>query len=372
MDLFQPFREISVDPNGYARRWKAATDGKVVGTLCSYAPEELILAGGALGFRITGGCGGISSADAHLQSYACSLVRGALNGALNGQLDFLDGVIFPHTCDSIQRLSDIWRMNADTGFHLDLVLPVKLNTTSARDYMRAVMRKAKSELETALDREIADRDLDQAIQTCNGIRSAMQKLYTMRQESPELVAGSDMHAIGRAAMVMDRHEFLRALTEVVADLESRPAAGDFAGKRILLSGGVCNLPDVYSLIESSGAAVVADDLCTGSRQFQGLISVGEDRVAAIADRYLARPVCPSKHAGITRRGEDLLRRAGECRCNGVIFVHLKFCDPNAFDYPYLKEMLAEHGVPSLLLELEEQSASDGQLKTRCEAFLEML
>ncbi len=157
MDVMQPFFDISADPKAYARSWKDRTGGNVIGTLCSYAPEELILAAGALGFRIVGGSGAISKADAHLQAYSCSLVRGALEDALSNQLDFLDGTIFPHTCDSIQRLSDIWRMNAKTGFHLDVVLPVKLNTDSAREYMTAVMRKARSELENILGKAIYGR-----------------------------------------------------------------------------------------------------------------------------------------------------------------------------------------------------------------------
>ena len=212
MDAMQPFYDVVADPKVYARSWKDRTGGQVIGTLCSYAPEELILAAGALGFRIVGGSGAISKADAHLQAYSCSLVRGALEGALSHQLDFLDGTIFPHTCDSIQRLSDIWRMNAQTGFHLDVVLPVKLNTESAREYMTAVMRKARTDLENLLGKAITDDDLQRAIATCNHIRAKMKTFYTIRKDRPGAIAGSDLHAITRAAMVMDRNDFLKHLS----------------------------------------------------------------------------------------------------------------------------------------------------------------
>ncbi|MBC2713598.1 MAG: 2-hydroxyacyl-CoA dehydratase [Desulfosarcina sp.] len=372
MQHSKQFQDIFADPKAYARRWKEKTGGKVIGTLCSYAPEELILAGGALGFRIVGGSGSISKADAHLQSYSCSLVRGALEDALNEQLDFLGGAIFPHTCDSIQRLSDIWRMNAETGFHLDVVLPVKLNTQSARNYMAAVMRKARTDLEAVLDKIITDDDLQKAIGTYNGIRSAMKRLYTLRRDRPGTIDGSDVHAIVRASMVMDRNDFLNSLTQVVESLEQQPEPESKTGKRIFFSGGVCNLPDVYSVIESAGGTVVGDDLCTGFRGLTGLIDIGGDPMDAIADRYARRAICPAKHSGITRRGDDLVRLAKETRAQGVIFLFLKFCDPHAFDYPYLKSMLDAEGIPSLLLELEEQIPSEGQFRTRCEAFMEML
>lgn len=372
MKAMQRFRDVSADPETYVRDWKATRGGRVVGTLCSYAPEELILAAGALAFRIVGGSGELSRADAHLQSYSCSLVRGALDDALNERLDFIDGMIFPHTCDSIQRLSDIWRMNARTGFHLDVVMPVKLDTKSARAYMTAVLKKARSELEGLLGQTIADSDLQGAIDVYNRIRSAMQRVYRIRSDYPNAITGGDLHAMVRASMVMDRHDFLDHLTRLMKDLEQIPRAESTAGKRIFLSGGVCNLPDVYGVIEAAGGRVVGDDLCTGSRGLTGLIGSGDDPLQAIADRYARRAVCPAKHMGITRRGDDLVRLVKTSRAHGVIFLFLKFCDPHAFDYPYLKSMLDAEGVPSLLVELEGQTASQGQFGTRCEAFMEML
>ena len=56
----------------------------------------------------------------------------------------------------------------------------------------------------------------------------------------------------------------------------------------------------------------------------------------------------------------------------MIFLFLKFCDPHSFDYPYIKEMLDKEGIPSMLFEIEDQLPSEGQFKTRCEAFIEML
>jgi bzd-type benzoyl-CoA reductase N subunit len=372
MEAIEQLRSVAADPKAYARDWKQKTGGPIVGTLCSYAPEELILAGGALAHRIVGGSGPISKADAHLQSYSCSLVRGALADALTGELDLLDGIIFPHTCDTIQRLSDIWRINAKTGFHLDVVLPVKLNTDSARTYMTAVLTGARARLETLLNRSIGDADLRLAIETYNQIRATMARLYTLRRQRPGLIAGHDLHTIVRASMVMDRREFLACLGDLVDRLEQQSGEDKLAAKRIFLSGGVCNLPDFYALIESAGGVVVGDDLCTGSRGLTGRIETGKDPLGAIAARYARRAICPAKHAGVTRRGDELVRHAKACGAQGLIFVFLKFCDPHAFDYPYLKAMLAEAGLPSLVIELEEGAGGQGQLETRCEAFMEML
>ncbi|MCX5824458.1 MAG: 2-hydroxyacyl-CoA dehydratase family protein, partial [Deltaproteobacteria bacterium] len=42
------------------------------------------------------------------------------------------------------------------------------------------------------------------------------------------------------------------------------------------------------------------------------------------------------------------------------------------DYPYLKEALDREGIPSMLLEVEDRLPADGQLRTRFEAFVEMI
>ncbi|MCP3954003.1 MAG: 2-hydroxyacyl-CoA dehydratase [Desulfobacterales bacterium] len=372
MDSLKRFKEIASKPSAYAQQWKTNRGGEVIGTFCSYAPEEIILASGCLGYRIFGTDLAISRADAHMQAYSCSLVRGALEEVLAGGLDFLDGTVFPHTCDSIQRLSDIWRMNVTDSFHLDLVMPVKLNTDSARDYMTAVLQKFKQELEAKLEKEISDTDMAAAIQTGNRIRAVMQKIYATRMEFPMILKGSDIHAMVKAGMVMDRNEFLKLAENLAAQLKQEGAGAAFAGKRIVLSGGLCNMPDIYAAIESAGGAIVADDLCTGSRFFEGIIESKPDPLEAIADRYIGRNVCPAKHAGMRNRGENLVRTVKESGADGVIFLYLKFCDPHGFDYPYLKEMLAEQKIPCLLYEMEEQDSAGGQFQTRCEAFMEML
>ncbi|MEK7826534.1 MAG: 2-hydroxyacyl-CoA dehydratase family protein, partial [Thermodesulfobacteriota bacterium] len=74
----------------------------------------------------------------------------------------------------------------------------------------------------------------------------------------------------------------------------------------------------------------------------------------------------------TDRADHLVRLVRVKQAQGVIFFLLKFCDPHAFDYPYLKEALDRAGVPSMLLEVEDRLPADGQLRTRFEAFVEMI
>ena len=74
-------------------------------------------------------------------------------------------------------------------------------------------------------------------------------------------------------------------------------------KRLVLAGSVCSHPDIYDIIENAGGVVVWDDLCTGSRYFEGVLDEKAPPLEAIAQRYLDRPICPAKHEGLTDRAK---------------------------------------------------------------------
>ena len=375
-DILKEMAEVVRDPFDYGWKLKTISGRKIVGYVCTYAPEEIILAAGAYPLRLFGTTGNIERADAHLQSYCCSLVRGVLEEGLRGGTDFLDGMVFPHTCDSIQRLSDLWRMNVTQGFHVDAVLPVKLDTQSARQYMIDVLQRFKTDLERELDCSITDENLSKAIRLMNEIRRLLCRIFELRSDQPGLLTGDALYTLVKATMIMNRARSREILQEVVIKMEAAKSSSEEGTvshtKRLLMAGGICNQPQIHDLIEAAGGAVVWDDFCTGSRYFETLVATDKDPITAIADRFIERAVCPAKHAGLSNRAEDLIRIAREKKAKGVIFLYLKFCDPHAFDYPYLKNALDQEGIPSLLLEVEDPLPAEGQLQTRFEAFLEML
>jgi len=371
MKAIQEFQRAVDDPAGYLKTIKARR--KIIGYCCTYTPEEIIFASGAHPVRLFGAKGAIHKADAHLQAYSCSLVRGVLEDALSGNLADLDGMVFPHTCDSIQRLSDIWRLNIASAWHNDVVLPVKLNTASAHEYLLDVLKKFRRELEAWSGVPLTDAALHESIATYNRLRSLIKRVYELRSASPAIMSGRAVNTTVKGSMIMDRREAIKQLEILVQALEagrgntmSRPA------KRVILAGSICNHPEIYDIVENAGAEVVWDELCTGSRFFEGTIDEDGDPLAAIGRRYIGRMNCPAKHKDLRARGETLLRMAQDHAAGGVIFLNFKFCEPHAFDYPYLKEMLQARGVPSLLLEIDQELPASGQLATRIEAFIETM
>ncbi|MCF8054335.1 MAG: 2-hydroxyacyl-CoA dehydratase family protein [Deltaproteobacteria bacterium] len=361
---------ILSNPNDYARMLKAR--GRViVGGPCSYLPEEIIMASGAHPWRIFGDASQISLAESHLQAYCCSVARGILEEGLSGELSFLDGIIFPHTCDTLQRLSDIWRINIKNCFHLDIVHPVVLNSPSALEYAHDRLINFKDNLQEKLSVTINDADLERAIALSNRIREQLRELYRLRSEHPARFEACEIPTVMKCAMLMEREKLSSWLRTLIADKRlaaAFPSIND--GKRVMLVGGVCYYPNIYDLLARAGGVVVYDDLCVGSRYFDFDVPTDKPPLLALAERIVARAPCPAKHAGLEARGQRITQLAKSNGVEGIIFLQTKFCDPHAFDYPYLKE--ATGSIPSLLLEIGDELPPEGQLRTRCEAFFEAL
>jgi benzoyl-CoA reductase subunit C len=374
MEELKLLQKISENPYSYAREWKKRTNGRVIGHLCTYTPEELIHASGALSVRILDNSEDYTLADSHLQSYSCSLVRSALQNILNKELDFLNASVFPHTCDSIQRLSDIWRLNSGIALHFDIVLPVKLDTKSSQEYVTDLFKKFRKDLEKSFDIEITDEDIKNSIKLYNDIRSGLKELYNLKDKYPQIIPGSDILTIVKASMVMDRKDFLTNLTIILSKLNDSVSEQKNSDniKRIILSGGICTHPDIYKTIENAGAAVIWDDLCSGSRYFEGIIKDSDNPIKDLSDRYNERINCPAKFYSLTSRGDHLLELVKKHQADGVIFLFLKFCDPQGFDYPYMKEMLDKEGITNILFELDDKLPPIGQLETRFQALIEIL
>lgn len=370
MEAIRAFHNVVDDPLKYLEGLSLRK--KVVGYCCSYTPEEVIHAAGLHPFRLFGASPDTTVADRHLQSYCCSPVRGVLADVLTGRLDKLSGAVFPHTCDTIQRLSDIWRMNTKFPFFADVVLPVKLDTPSAREYFEEVLGKFRADLERGFGVSVTDASLKGSIKLYNLIRSSLEKIYGLHSANPALISGAELNKVAMGAMILERETAASMLADLAGELGKLPKPSGTGRKRVMLVGSLCSQPDIYSILEKAGADAVWDDLCTGARYFEGLVREDGDPLKAIAERSLSRIICPAKHSSLTARGENLLKSVDTHKVEGVIFLMLKFCDPHAFDYPYLKGFLDGKGVPSTLLEIEGQLPPEGQLLTRFETFVQML
>jgi bzd-type benzoyl-CoA reductase N subunit len=347
-------------------------DRRAIGTLCSYVPEEIIHAAGFTPVRLRGTTASLRQVDAHLQSFTCALCRSTLDQVLLGNLGFLSGAVFAHTCDAMQAQADLWRMNTATSHFVDTVMqPANLDTPATRTYLVAELDRFRERLASFVGRPIPDKDLRSSIALYDETRRLVRALQGVRDR----LGNRAFYDILDAAQAMPRELFNPLLAELLAALEEYSVHGqqsrEAAGARLFLVGAVLDEPRLLDLIEEVGAQVVGDDLCSGSRHFHEQVGAGGDPIANLADYYLRRPPCPTKFHPAHDPGAYLLEEVLKVGAEGVVFALEKFCEPHAFDYGLIRPALEEAGVPHLLLEME-QTPSLEALRTRLQAFAEML
>lgn len=398
--MIEAFREA------FANRYRLAREERergrpVIGWVCSYVPEEIFYAAGALPLRILGGREETPQADAYLYSNNCSFARSCLEEGLKGNYDFLDGYVSCNTCDHIRRLYDVWVDYVHTPFSCILGLPHKF-TPAAVAFFRDELRRLVAGLEEALGRKISEEDLRQAIQCYNRTRELLRQLYELRKADPPPISGSEVLEVILAGMVLPRERYNRMLEELLARLPidgglqsaecgaggSRSAVGHDpaapahptresssppAGRpRLLVVGSVLDNPEYLRIIEGLGSSVVVDDLCNGTRYFWDRVEEeGGDPLERLARRYLGRVPCARMRpaAGRLAHIQQLTR---DFRVDGIVYEVIKFCDLYGADFPIFREGLKETGLPILALDREYAMAGAGQMKTRVQAFLERI
>jgi len=368
--LMAPFEKVASDYYGYARD-AAAAGRKVAGCMCSYAPQELLYAAGYLPIRILGREGDTRRADELLQAFSCSFARSVLDSALEQEWPFLDLVMFSHTCDTMQNVADLWRAHTPDTDTLIASMPTRTDGEASLRYCMAELERLKKKLE-AKTGPISDEKLTEAIRLYGDHRKTMQDLYALRAAKPGLLSGAQMMTISVAAFLMDRAEHLPLARAVLSALNTAAEPGGVSWPRVFVAGSMCRHVGFIELMEAAGCAVVGDDLCVGSRSFAHGDPDGDTPIEALARAYLERIPCPAFHRDGRHPGHALVEAARRDKADGVIFLLTNFCDPMAFDYVPVKKALDDAGIPALSLSVEQHREPPEQLRTRVEAFVEML
>lgn len=375
--ICKEFERLIADPTREIRQLKSQKAVRVIGFLPSDVPEELIHAAGAYPFGIVAYDGAqVNRADAHLQTWACSLVRCTFGMALAGSLDHLNGLIIPLICDTTRMVSGIWKQVKPFVFMENFLLPRQVERPSARNYLIGELGRLKARLEQFMDRPITAEDLKQSISLYNRNRALLRKLYNLHIRRPDLIGSRAVYSAIRSSLFTSKElhsKMVNGLISAVGQEAMEKKTEDAVRPvRVMFSGKIWEPPALMDILDESNAVCVADDLCTGYRHIATDVAEGGDPLEALAERQVKR----LPFACFVNKGQDrvtfLVSRAKESRAAGVIFLHLKFCEPENYDYPILRDALSAAGIPSMRIETEVGNLSLGQISTRIQAFVEML
>jgi len=368
----------------YTQRGKRAHElhdagKKIIGYFCCFVPDEIITAFDMIPYRIQGSPNEpIDEADAVIEPMACPFARSCFNMALKGEYDFLDGFVAPHSCDTIERMYHIWHSNKPSEFNHFINVPHMMGPSSDEFYKKELIYFIRR-LEEFSGKKLDCGKLRDAIKLYNRRRALLRELYELRKANPPLVSGTEITKVLVAGMGIPAAEHIDLVQTFIAEVKKRPAPKADGLPRIFIWGNEIDDIAFIRLVEESGAHVVMDDLCTGSRFFWDEVPETADPLDGITTRYI-NIHCPRSNVPQTGgREEDLENRYGYIRnfisdwqVNGVIFYIVRYCDTCELEGPDLREYLNSLKLPVLMIEDDYSTSTIGQLRTRIQAFLEMI
>ena len=352
---------------------------KIIGYFCAYPPVEMLTAANLVPYRIMGNPReAVVRADEYLESIVCSFVRSCFDVALLGDYDLLDGFIASHACDNIGKMYTIWRYNFKPQFSYFVNVPNTTSTASLK-FFRAELGTFQRHLEKFTGGQITEQRLVEAIKLHNENRALMREIYALRKPDPPLLSAVEMNKILVASQSIPVEESNQLLRDVIQDLKKRHDGPVQKTARLMVIGPEIDDSPLFQLIEDSEANVVIDDTCIGTRVYWHDVDSDGDPLDNLGTRYLEKVMCPrtarqrtgSREEDLDTRFGHILGMAREFSVNGVVLYILRYCDNFGFDVPDMIDYLEKAGLPVLFIE-DEYLISSARLKTRIEAFIEMI
>lgn len=351
--------------------------GKVIGTFCVFVPDEVILAANAISVGL---CAGsqfwVGDGEKVLPRNMCPLIKAFMGAKVGGTCPYFqscDMVIGETTCDGKKKA---WEVLKDYVSVYVMDLP-QMKKTKNYDMWIDEIKNLITKIEEVTGNKVTVESLKEGIRVANAKRRALKRLYDLRKYKPSPISGLDCLLISQIAFYDDPARFVEKLNVLCDELEERvKIRKDNGKKRLMITGTPMALPNwkLHSIIESLNAEVVVEESCTGTRYFENEVSEEgntiEDLIKNLADRYLnINCACFTPNTG---RIDDIIRYSKEYSVDGVIDFNLSFCHTYAVEHKAVEKALKEKNIPIMQIETDYSTEDSGQIKTRVEAFLEMI
>jgi benzoyl-CoA reductase/2-hydroxyglutaryl-CoA dehydratase subunit BcrC/BadD/HgdB len=350
--------------------------GKAIGTMCIFVPDEIALAAGVIPIPLCGGAAwSVPYADSMFPRDICPLIRSTFGMALSKTCPYeklMDFAVGETTCDAKKKTWDL------VGFEV-LEVPHRKEPQD-RELWRNEVLRFRDMMQDLSGTLITEERLREGVRLMNRKRRALQRINEFRKLPEPPINGLDALLVAQIALGQDVATFVADAEALIADLRERVDSGVSAytakGPRVVLAG--CPSPlgnsKVHHIVESAGMRAVADESCTGSRYCRDLVdesAAGLDGLLmSIADRYFALDCsCFSPN---TERLDNIASLVADFRADGVIQNILQYCHTYNVEAVAVERMLKAKSVPSLTIETDYSPEDEGQIRTRVEAFREMI
>jgi benzoyl-CoA reductase/2-hydroxyglutaryl-CoA dehydratase subunit BcrC/BadD/HgdB len=384
--------------DGGRRRVKLerSDEAKVVGFFPGpFVPEELIYAAGALPVCLA--YGGNAQVAEHalslLPPVICPFARAQVGEMLlktSPAYQAIDMLIVPSTCQHLRKTGDLWEYYEPTDV-FKLGVPYDPDESLSFTYYRNRLADLRARLEGLTGRAMADAAIFDAIAVYDRLRHTLRAISLTRLSEPPAISGLEFMRLSHASLSGDPVSAAAALETVHSELLAAEAATQVvappaAKPRLMLIAPNVAIGDygILEMVESAGATIVIEDV------FEGMLDCRYDTPAkgtsgtggAFADvdpldalaraRLVGRVPAAFMRSSTAPRLEYVSRLIRDFRVQGVIWYELLGCEFYDQDAFFFENRLREMGIPMLVIESNYDDVRSGSVRTRLDAFLEVV
>ncbi len=348
---------------------------KVVGIYCTYCPQELILAAGAIPVGLCGTSEApIALAEETLPRNLCPLIKSSYGFAAGDTCPFFhfsDLVIGETTCDGKKKMFEL--MQEIKPVYVMQLPHVHQNENSFNLWVEE-LRSLRTWLEKNLDTTITDEGLWKAIDEINQETAAAKAICDINQMNPPPISGLDLLTITWSrSFNSNKAEVIEMLKGLREEYINNTVTDNIGRPRVLLTGCPVGLGSekVVRLIEEAGGSMVAMENCSGYKTLELQTErKQDDPIVALARKYLQIPcscMTPNPY-----RMELLERMMEEFKVDAVIDLTWQACHTYNIEAYDVGRLVKSKNIPFLHLESDYSNSDLESLKVRIEALLEMV
>ncbi len=357
---------------------------KVVGWLNYNVPEEIIYALGLIPIRL--GTGGndklVELGSRYISTKNCVFTREAVGLFAQNTDPYIknsDIVAVDGTCLQIYRVAELIKYFFKVHTVI-LGVPRNFYLPEAKNYFEGELTRFVQELENLSGKKLDEKKLEESIKLFNEIRKSIKILYKHQAADNSPISWREVFQVVYAGFYLDRQKYLSLLKELISEIKEKQehlVIEKTKGKpRIFVSGSIIPPGDtkLIGIIEQLGGRIVGDDLWSGLNSSLN-VDIKEPTVNGIADAYLNRvphAALPYLDLATDKRLENLKQLIHDFKAQGVIYHSLRYCDPFTFKAVETKNVLRQEGIPLLEIHTEYAGSDYEAIRTRVEAFIEML
>lgn len=353
-----------------------SSNGKKVGWICTYTPEELIHSAGFTPFRLLPDAdSAINDVEDLLPASICPYARQILGSIRSGFQNDLEGIVIAQSCNAMLHLYNALKEDFK-GFVYLLDLPRKQDRAATTFFAEEL-----DDLLTFLEnnnRPASAAALAGSIELYNRKINLIKYLLEAPQNTLENYFDCGLYGVAGEAATAHPSEFISKVEEIINGNGSMKVDKKTVKPSLLLSGGVP--PDsLIKMLSSITGYRLYPEICTGQRYLlrppidnPGLMYADrKSMLLHIAQNYLGKPPCPRQLPYRARKNfYDCL--VDDIKVKAVVYHDLMFCDLCHYDYLLIKDLLDQKEIPCLKIKTELGREDSGQLHTRIEAFLEII